>query len=901
MHSTLRCNRDAPGDTGASGTENAMADMPMTFETEEESSTDSVHEFHVDTGQRVIHVRASSADEKLVWMKALNVKYTPPGLYADEDAQETPRMEELATSAGVMAAEYSPCVIRTGAAAPQLRSKLWLKSLKKLGGWQERWILLQGELLMAFESEAAMNNIVERVSRSDSSAFHGANPARCLVVHDVVAPLDGGELDKFEFHIDCEIVGKDERGMTVSGAGTHRLFFLRARNAMEKQRWLHTLNAARFSEVPPEGIPAGRSKGGMGIVGGAYRALDEVEDGQGMDERLAREEKERAAEAMRHDESGALSASELGARVGYENPTAVFGVRHNFSESQWQGVEAYENGGGKSLTLDERLAAKEEDRLVRLAEKQKAAEEEAARKARGEEAKQEFLAKKREELERTKAIQAAIAASRREPEPPLQPEPEPVSVEEEWAPPPMEEPEPVRQTGIAGRFPDEVAALEQAARSNADNLVAQVFESDVLNKMGSAKAKELLKALNVSFAHSDACGREREAIGCFISAAEDYRKLQPFMDQLIRAYFGAPLPPAGGGGVPLHVGPDTPNRGGTRPSWEVDGVLPIEVKTAGPKCGARLRFNRNVKGTNFKLLAGYGDDAAGRKDLEATLSAAVKEAFSVETGGPGGQVIDGRYYSFTVGHENFVADSELSGLRQVADGMIIPELVDSKFEPQAEILKLGGVLGCWPEGRGFWLAEDRSVAVWIGAYEHISLLVSGSCKATEGGLAALLAKGRGLLERLCTAIAGENGAWASHGEYGFVATHPPNLGTGLLAIARIAVPTLSKRGKDLSALSRAVKACGLAVGSQGGETFSGMEQLPRDGKCEVWRVVRTDASKDDGGDGGNGDEVESTRMSSPSFGLTEADAVEQLYSAVEQLLGMEKKAKTVNAAASKFY
>ena len=299
-------------------------------------------------------------------MKALNVKYTPPGLYADEEAQATPRIEELATSAGVMAAEYSPCVIRTGAAAPQLRSKLWLKSLKKLGGWQERWMLLQGELLMAFESEAAMNNVVERVSRSDSSAFHGANPARCLVVHDVVASIGASEPeDKFEFHIDCEIVGKDERGMTVAGAGNHRLFFLRARNAMEKQRWLHTLNAARFSEVPPEGIPEGRSKGGMGIVGGAYRALDEVDNGQGMDARLAREEMERAFEARRHDASGALSASELGARVGYENPKAIRGVKHNFSESQWQGVEAYENGGGKSLTLEERLAAKEEDRLQR--------------------------------------------------------------------------------------------------------------------------------------------------------------------------------------------------------------------------------------------------------------------------------------------------------------------------------------------------------------------------------------------------------------------------------------------------------------------------------------------------------------------------------------------------------
>lgn len=875
--------------------------MPTTFETEEESATDSVHEFHVDTGQRVIYIRAESADQKLEWMKALNVKYTPPGLYPDEETQETPRADELATSAGVMAAEYCPCMIRKGAAAPQLRSKLSLKSLKKLGGWQERWMLLQGELLMAFETEAAMNNVVERANRHDSTAFHGANPAKCLVVHDVVAPPNASEADdKFEFHIDCEIVGKDERGMTVAGAGTHRLFLVRARNIMEKQRWLHTLNPARFSDVPPEGIPEGRSKGGMGIVGGAYRALDEVKGGQGMDERLAQEEAERAAEALRHDTSGALSAVERGARVGYENPKSIRGVKHNFSESQWQGVEAYQSDGRKALTLDDRLAAKEEDRLARQAEKQKALEEEAARKARSEEAKKDFLAKKREELERTKAIQAAIAASRQEVEPKLQLEPEPERMEEEWQPPPPPEPEPVRMAGIAGRFPDEVAALEQAARSNPDNLVAQVFEADVLNMMGSAKAQELLKALAVGFEHSDVCGQQREAVGCFISAAEDYRMLQPYIDQLIRTYFG--IPSVDNGDVPLHVGPDTVVRGGTRPSWEVNGVLPIEVKTAGPKCGARLRFNRNLKGPGFKLLAGYGDDPAARKELEVTLSTAVKEAFAVGTEDSGGKVIGGRYYSLTVGHNDFVTESELSALRQANDGMAIPELVDPKFEPQAEILKLGGVLGCWPEGRGFWLAEDRSVSVWIGGYEHISLLVSGTCKVNEGGLAALLNTGKGLLERLRIAIVGEGGAWASHSEYGFVSTHPPNLGTGLRAVARIAVPTLSKRGKDLSSLSRAVAMCGLAAGSQGGERFAGMEQLPRDGKCEVWRVVGMDANKHEGDEGdAEGDETVPKTSTSPSFGLTEADAVEELWAAVENLLGMEAKAKAVSAAASRFY
>ena len=47
--------------------------------------------------------------------------------------------------------EYSPCSI---SAKASLRSRLSLKSLKLLSGWQERWMVLQGELLTAYESEA---------------------------------------------------------------------------------------------------------------------------------------------------------------------------------------------------------------------------------------------------------------------------------------------------------------------------------------------------------------------------------------------------------------------------------------------------------------------------------------------------------------------------------------------------------------------------------------------------------------------------------------------------------------------------------------------------------------------------------------------------------------------------
>ena len=48
--------------------------------------------------------------------------------------------------------------------------------------------------------------------------------------------------------------GTEADGSNVAGAGSHRLFHLRARNVMEKQQWLHTLSPLRFPEIP-EAVP----------------------------------------------------------------------------------------------------------------------------------------------------------------------------------------------------------------------------------------------------------------------------------------------------------------------------------------------------------------------------------------------------------------------------------------------------------------------------------------------------------------------------------------------------------------------------------------------------------------------------------------------------------------------
>ena len=109
-----------------------------------------------------------------------------------------------------------------------------------------------------------------------------------------------------------------------------------------------------------------------------------------------------------------------------------------------------------------------------------------------------------------------------------------------------------------------------------------------------------------------------------------------------------------------------------------------------------------------------------------------------------------------------------------------------------------------------------------------------------------------------------------------MSTHPSNLGTGMRFTARIALPTLSKRGKDLGALSRAAASAGLAVGGVGGEVLASMDKLARDGKCVVW-------------------------CEAPTFGVTEGQAVAALAEGVGQLLAAEEKAKAVARGAAKFY
>ena len=62
-----------------------------------QSASGSAHEFHVDTGQRVIYMRAPTAEDKLRWMLALNMKMrhmerVASGKSRNESSQANPSM-----------------------------------------------------------------------------------------------------------------------------------------------------------------------------------------------------------------------------------------------------------------------------------------------------------------------------------------------------------------------------------------------------------------------------------------------------------------------------------------------------------------------------------------------------------------------------------------------------------------------------------------------------------------------------------------------------------------------------------------------------------------------------------------------------------------------------------------
>lgn len=167
------------------------------------------------------------------------------------------------------------------------------------------------------------------------------------------------------------------------------------------------------------------------------------------------------------------------------------------------------------------------------------------------------------------------------------------------------------------------------------------------------------------------------------------------------------------------------------------------------------------------------------------------------------------------------------------------------FDGDDRYLAAAGITRDWPEGRALWSTDDRKLVVWVNEEDHLRIL----SRSPDGDLAACLARAQELawsLEELLGFVFDDR--------LGYLASCPSNVGTGLRASATLRLPRLSERPEHLREL---VHDLGLDLRGRRGERSS-----PSDAVVDVANRRR--------------------------LGASEAESVERLADAVQELLAAER-------------
>jgi len=118
-------------------------------------------------------------------------------------------------------------------------------------------------------------------------------------------------------------------------------------------------------------------------------------------------------------------------------------------------------------------------------------------------------------------------------------------------------------------------------------------------------------------------------------------------------------------------------------------------------------------------------------------------------------------------------------------------------EPDSTLLLAAGMAKHWPDGRGVFHNDEKTLFVWVGEEDHLRIVsMQGkrdSCTAEGKDIRAVTA----MFIRACDAVQkvlkGEGYDFMHHANLGWVLTCPSNLGTGLRAGTMVKLPNLSGR------------------------------------------------------------------------------------------------------------
>jgi len=118
-------------------------------------------------------------------------------------------------------------------------------------------------------------------------------------------------------------------------------------------------------------------------------------------------------------------------------------------------------------------------------------------------------------------------------------------------------------------------------------------------------------------------------------------------------------------------------------------------------------------------------------------------------------------------------------------------------KPVSPLLISSGMARDWPDGRGFFVNEAKTLVIWVNEEDHCRIVSMQQGDQGTGGNDMVK-----VFERFCTAIdAVEAGMKKDGYEYmysphlGYILTCPSNLGTGIRCGCHVKIPLLSKHPK----------------------------------------------------------------------------------------------------------
>jgi len=256
------------------------------------------------------------------------------------------------------------------------------------------------------------------------------------------------------------------------------------------------------------------------------------------------------------------------------------------------------------------------------------------------------------------------------------------------------------------------------------------------------------------------------------------------------------------------------------------------------------KFGQYVKSTRVRAarnIAGYSLPAGASSEDRLAVEGVLKEAF-----GSLPEALQGKYYP--LGELTGAQEEELQ-----AGGFLF-----QKPGPM-QLLGAAGAGRNWPEGRGIFHNESKTVLCWCNEEDQCRII------AMENG-----GDVKGVFERFCSLSHAIKGAAENNGKalmespnLGFLGTCPSNLGTGLRASVMVVLPELNK---DVHKLE---------------EICAGFDLQPRGSSGEHSAAV-----------GGKWDISNKQRI-----GFSEVELVQKMIDGVTKLIAMEEELAAASASA----